>query len=103
MQRRYVDCSKESNTKCMLCSKLLVAHVPHPNDFVYFHQRGIVNTLFGARCVLVCRPFLYRFESATDRRGGVGLHVKIQHTQHSIIKFLTCQMESLFNASNSVI
>ena len=24
------------NTKCMLCSKLLVAHVPQPNNFVYF-------------------------------------------------------------------
>ena len=37
MPRRYVYCSLESNTKCMLCSKLLVAHVPHPNNLVYFH------------------------------------------------------------------
>ena len=25
-----------SKTKCMLCSKLLVAHVPHPNNLVPF-------------------------------------------------------------------
>jgi hypothetical protein len=32
----------------MLCSKLFVAHVPHPNNFVYFQQRGNVNTTFMA-------------------------------------------------------
>ena len=34
---RYVHCSQESNTKYMLCSKLLVAHVPHHNNLVPFH------------------------------------------------------------------
>jgi hypothetical protein len=36
MPGRYVYCSLESNTKCMLCSKLLVAHVPRPNSLVPF-------------------------------------------------------------------
>ena len=31
MPRRYVYCRQESNTKMMLCSKLLEAHVPQPN------------------------------------------------------------------------
>ena len=30
MPGRYVYCSQESNTKCMLCSKVLVSHVPFP-------------------------------------------------------------------------
>jgi hypothetical protein len=64
----------------MLCSKLLVAHVPHPNHLVYFHQSGFVNTLLW-------------------------LNVQIQPTQHSIIEvfYLTCQIKSSFNVSNSVI
>jgi hypothetical protein len=36
MPGRYVYCSQESNTKCMLCSKMLVVHVPHPNNLVPF-------------------------------------------------------------------
>ena len=41
MPRRYVYCSQESNTKCMLCSKLLVAHVPHPNNLVPFPPHNL--------------------------------------------------------------
>jgi hypothetical protein len=33
MPGRYVHCSSER--KHMLCSKMLVAHVPHPNNLVY--------------------------------------------------------------------
>ena len=42
----------------MLCSQLLVAHVPLPNNFVYFQHRGIVNTSFMAGvCLFVYNLF----------------------------------------------
>ena len=85
----------------MLCSKLFVAHVPHPNNLVYFNQRVIVNTLFMAGVCL----FLYSIDSATDSSGGAWLaHANSAH-QHSTIElcYLMCQLKSLFNVSNSVI
>jgi hypothetical protein len=85
----------------MLCSKLLVAHVPHPNNLVYFHQRGIVNTLFVAGVCLFADFFLYSLTMLLIVVVALGLHVQIQHTQHSIIElcYLTCQIKSVFNAS----
>jgi hypothetical protein len=65
--------ANESNTKCMLYSKLLVAHVPHPNNVVYFHQRVIVNTSFVAGVWMLAYFFWYSFDSATDSSGDAWL------------------------------
>ena len=65
----------------MLCSKLLEAHVPHPNNLVYFNQLGIVTTLFVAR-VCFLQTFLYSFDSATDSSGGAWLaHANSAYTR----------------------
>ena len=58
------------------------------------------------RCLLVCRLFLYSVESATDGSGGTWLaRANSEHPTYynRTVCYLTCQMKSLFNASNSVI
>ena len=64
----------------MLCNNLLVAHVPHPNNLVYYHKHGIVNTSFVAGVCLFANFFCTfanffctAFVNATDSRGGTWL------------------------------
>jgi hypothetical protein len=61
--------------KCMMCSKLLVAHVPQPNNLVYFPQRGNVNTSFVAWCVLVCQLFCTALTVLSIIVVALGLHI----------------------------
>ena len=69
----------------MLCSKLLVAYVPYLNNLVYFHQRGIVITSFVAGVWLFADFFGTALTVLLILVVAFGLHVQIQHTQHSIL------------------
>ena len=57
-----------------MCSKLLKAHVPHPNNLVYSPTRYCKNIVRGRWPVCAClQTFLYNFDSATDRSDGAWL------------------------------
>ena len=69
-----------------------------------YYQRGIVNTSFVYGVCLFTDFLCTALTVLLIVVVALGLHVQIQHTQHSLIEvcYFTCQIKSLFNASNSV-